>query len=74
MYNNFFEYAEKNQEILLEPKKTDCAACSKAFVEAGGCECIVNRDCDPLALIPEECLGCENMFDPNQEPCKFANL
>ena len=60
--------------MLPEPKQTDCATCSNVFVEAGGCECIENRDCDPLALIPEECLGCENMFDPNQEPCKFANL
>ena len=74
MHNIFFEYTDKNQEMLPEPKKADCAACSQTFVEAGGCECIENRDCDPLALIPEECLGCENMFDPNQEPCKFANL
>ena len=59
MYNIFFEYAEKNQEILLEPKKTDCATCSNTFVEAGGCECIENMNCDPFELISEECFECD---------------
>ena len=59
MYNIFFEYTVLNPENLLTPKKTDCAACYHTFVEAAGCECIENMNCDPFELISEACFECD---------------
>ena len=37
--------------------------CEYSFLQAKGCECVENEDCDESKLISKDCSGC---FDPKE--------
>jgi len=41
-----------------EPEKMSCDDCTYKFASAEGCECMMDEQCDPLKLLPEECMHC----------------
>lgn len=40
--------------------ENNCNTCIDDISAAGGCECLKDKDCSMINLIPEECFMCDN--------------
>ena len=63
VWNRIKDYQSRVTSITDSEKddmENGCKKCIDDFSAAGGCECLKNKDCSAINLIPEGCFMCDN--------------